>query len=93
MPKSVRSAFVELMQDLQAYSLTHTPAELLDYALQRSDYAVHVKVCGWPAAVARRVQSCTSQAERCSAPAVPEPLLSHLYDSLSVLVGLSTTCM
>ena len=73
----MRSAFVELMQDLQAYSLTHTPAELLDYALQLSAYAVHVKVCGWPAAVARHIQS-MSQAGRCSAPAVSDLLLSQV---------------
>ena len=38
------SAFVELMADLQAFSMTHTPAQLLDFTLQRSDYAVQVKV-------------------------------------------------
>ena len=42
--QTVCSAFVELMADLQAFSMTHTPAQLLDFALQRSDYAVQVKV-------------------------------------------------
>lgn len=47
----VRRAFVELMDDLQAYSLTHTPAELLDYVLKRCDYAAMLKVCRERAAV------------------------------------------
>ena len=41
----VRRAFVDLMLDLKAYGLTHTPADLLDYALQQSDYAAVVEVC------------------------------------------------
>ena len=38
------SAFVEMMMDLHAYSMTHSPADLLAYALERSNYIEQVKV-------------------------------------------------